>query len=81
MIQTWVQRCKKFGNEIVPNEKILQVMQSEIDELRKALEMRELSDEEIDVVWLSYKGDIKDFARAILKCASGNILSDNEAKD
>ena len=32
--------------------------------------MRELSDEEIDVVWLSYKGDIKDFARAILKKAS-----------
>jgi hypothetical protein len=31
---------------------------------------RELTDEEIDAVWLSYKGDIKDFAKAILKKAS-----------
>ena len=29
----------------------------------------ELTDEEIDDVWFSYKGDIKDFARAILRKA------------
>lgn len=29
-----------------------------------------LTDEEIDIVWFSYKGDIKDFARAILRKAS-----------
>jgi hypothetical protein len=28
-----------------------------------------LTDEEIDAVWFSYKGDIKDFARAILRKA------------
>jgi len=30
----------------------------------------DLTDEEIDAVWFSYKGDIKDFAKAILKKAS-----------
>jgi len=29
----------------------------------------DLTDEEIDAVWFSYKGDIKDFARAILRKA------------
>jgi hypothetical protein len=28
-----------------------------------------LTDEEIDAVWFSYKGDIKDFAKAILRKA------------
>jgi cytidine deaminase len=32
--------------------------------------LKELTDEDIDTVWFSYKGDIKDFARAILKKAS-----------
>jgi hypothetical protein len=31
--------------------------------------VKELTDEEIDAVWFSYKGDIKDFARAILRKA------------
>ena len=30
----------------------------------------DLTDEEIDAVWFSYKGDIKDFARAILRKAN-----------
>ena len=29
--------------------------------------VKELTDEEIDAVWFNYKGDIKDFARAILR--------------
>ena len=29
--------------------------------------VKELTDEKIDAVWFSYKGDIKDFARAILR--------------
>ena len=32
--------------------------------------VKELTDEEINAVWFSYKGDIKDFARAILRKAS-----------
>jgi hypothetical protein len=50
--------------------------------------MRELTDEEIrevaDEVFKEYKNWHHyqiDFARSILKCASGNILSDNEVKD
>ena len=31
--------------------------------------VKEITDEEIDAVWFSYKGDIKDFARAILRKA------------
>ena len=31
--------------------------------------VKELTDEKIDAVWFSYKGDIKDFARAILRKA------------
>ena len=31
--------------------------------------VKTLTDEEIDAVWFSYKGDIKDFARAILRKA------------
>jgi len=33
-------------------------------------QLKTLTDKEIDTVWFSYKGDIKDFARAILKKAS-----------
>lgn len=56
----------------------------------EALKLRELSDEEIDELAnkylyvlndVPYANDIKDFARAILKCASGNILSDKAVKD
>jgi len=36
----------------------------------KAATAKTLTDEEIDAVWFSYKGDIKDFARAILRKAS-----------
>ena len=32
--------------------------------------VKELTDEEINAVWFNYKGDIKDFARAILRKAS-----------
>lgn len=32
-------------------------------------QLKELTDEEINAVWFSYKGDIKDFARAILRKA------------
>ena len=32
--------------------------------------VKELTDEEIKSVWFNYKGDIKDFARAILRKAS-----------
>ena len=31
--------------------------------------VKELTDEDIDTVWFSYKGDIKEFARAILRKA------------
>jgi hypothetical protein len=44
MIPTWAERCEKFGNEIVTNAKIQQVMQEEIDELRKELALQRLSD-------------------------------------
>ena len=54
----------------------------------KPKKMRELTNEEImevaNEVFNTYKnwGYYQiDFARAILKCASGNILSDNEVKD
>ena len=54
----------------------------------KPKKMRELSDEEIrkvaDDVFKDYKNWQHyqiDFARALLKCASGNILIDNEVKD
>ena len=88
MIPTWAERCEKFSNEIVTNAKIQQMMQEEIDKLREALKLRELTDEEIrkvaDEVFKNYKNwhyyQI-DFAKAIIKCASGNILSDNEVKD
>jgi hypothetical protein len=35
-----------------------------------ALEMLNLTDEEIQEIWLSFKGGFKDFARAILKKAN-----------
>jgi len=35
----------------------------------KELETKTLTDEEIDAVWFSYKGDIKDFVKAILRKA------------
>jgi hypothetical protein len=38
MIPTWAERCEQFGDEIVTNAKIQQVMQEEIDELRERLE-------------------------------------------
>jgi len=45
MIQTWVERCKKFeDNEIITYEKIQEVMQEEIDELRTELALQKLSD-------------------------------------
>jgi hypothetical protein len=45
MIPTWVERCEKFDDgEIVTNAKIQQVMQEEIDELRKELALQKLSD-------------------------------------
>ena len=82
MILTWAERCEKFGNEIVTNAKIQQIMQEEIDELRQELALqrlsdigqaieRELSDEEILQTWLNKNKlngaqGILDFARAIL---------------
>ena len=52
MILTWQERCEKFDDgEIVTNAKIQQMMQEEIDELREALKLRELSDEEIDNIF------------------------------
>jgi len=52
---------------------MLRHQQAEIKALRTALmyvhPVKELTDEEIDAVWFSYKGDIKDFARAILRKA------------
>ena len=71
MIPTWAERCQKFGNEIVTNAKIQQTMQEEIDELREALKLRELSDEEILQTWvnknkLNGAQGILNFARAIL---------------
>ena len=45
MIPTWVERCEKFADgEIVTNAKIQQMMQEEIDELRKELALQKLSD-------------------------------------
>jgi len=45
MIPTWAERCEKFDDgEIVTNAKIQQVMQEEIDELRKELALQKLSD-------------------------------------
>ena len=38
MIPTWAERCEKFGNEIVTNAMIQQVMQEEIDELRSKVD-------------------------------------------
>lgn len=35
-----------------------------------ALGMLNLTDDEIEEIWLSFKGSFKDFARAILKKAS-----------
>ena len=71
MIPTWAERCEKFGNKIVTNAMIQQVMQEEIDELREALKLRELTDEEILQTWLNKNKlngaqGILDFARAIL---------------
>ena len=82
MILTWAERCEKFGNEIVTNAKIQQIMQEEIDELRQELALqrlsdigqaieRELTDEEILQTWLNKNKlngaqGILDFARAIL---------------
>jgi hypothetical protein len=45
MIPTWAERCEKFDDgEIVTNRKIQQVMQEEIDDLRKELALQKLSD-------------------------------------
>ena len=45
MILTWAERCEKFDDgEIVTNAKIQQMMQEEIDELRKELALQKLSD-------------------------------------
>ena len=38
MIPTWAERCEKFGDEIVTNAKIQQMMQEEIDELRSKID-------------------------------------------
>jgi len=62
---------------------MLRQQQAEIE----ALKLRELSNEEIMKVWQDSEWgdgeqeDILFFAKALLKCASGNILSDNEVKD
>lgn len=88
MIPTWQEQCEHLSDEmIVTNELIQHMMREEIDELREALKMRELSDEEILKIAYDNLGDenpkwaVIDFARALLKCASGNISSNNEAKD
>jgi len=58
MILTWNERCEKFADdEIVTYEKIQEVMQEEIDELRKELALQKLSDisQEIEnepVAWM-----------------------------
>jgi len=58
MIPTWVERCKKFeDSEIITYEKIQEVMQEEIDELRTELALQKLSDisQEIEnepVAWM-----------------------------
>jgi hypothetical protein len=65
MITTWVERCKKFeDSEIITYEKIQEVMQEEIDELRKELALQKLSDisQEIEnepVAWM-FRGYLYD---------------------
>ena len=45
MIPTWAERCEKFDDgEIVTNAKIQQMMQEEINDLRKELALQKLSD-------------------------------------
>jgi len=45
MILTWNERCEKFADdEIIPERLIQEVMQEEIDELRKELALQKLSD-------------------------------------
>lgn len=73
MIPTWAERCEKFGNKIVTNAMIQQAMQEEIDELREALKLRELTSDEIMEICDEVGQDIKrwayfqiEFARAIL---------------
>lgn len=45
MIPTWAERCEKFDDgEIITNKKIQQMMQEEIDDLRKELALQKLSD-------------------------------------
>ena len=45
MTLIWAKRCEKFDDgEIVTNAKIQQMMQEEIDELRKELALQKLSD-------------------------------------
>jgi hypothetical protein len=77
MIPTWTERCEKFGNEIVTNAMIQQMMQEEIDELREALKLRELTSDEIMEICDEVGRDITrwgyfqvEFARAILRKAS-----------
>jgi len=53
MIPTWAERCEKFGDEIVTNAKIQQVMQEEIDELREALELATWDED----AWKKFKKD------------------------
>ena len=45
MILTWAERCEKFDDgEIITERLIQEVMQEEIDELRKELALQKLSD-------------------------------------
>jgi transcription termination factor NusB len=59
MILTWAERCKKFDDgEIITNELIQEVMQEEIDDLRKELALQKLFNisqkiEQEPVAWMS----------------------------
>ena len=45
MIPTWAERCEKFDDGEIITEKLIQeVMQEEIDDLRKELALQKLSD-------------------------------------
>jgi hypothetical protein len=67
MIPTWAEQCEQFNDEeIVTNAKIQQMMQEEIDELRK--ELQRLSDiEQEPVLWVH----IKTLDRTIRQGTSG----------
>ena len=82
MIPTWAEQCEKNDDEIVTNAKIQQMMQEEIDELRKELlyfsvilatrdnEIRNLKKILTEIIAISdRKHDAWDRAKVLLKKA------------